>query len=791
MHTATRFAVAFALLSILGGSQNAAAQTATVTATPTVTLTPTPQPTITGKRNAANKLLEPKGLEGVAFRIDANGRPTACKGCTLNYRRFDAASYDAATAVTANKVTGEYRFQNLTRSGFYCIQTTAADGYSNEYCAWLSAVNGQFRQCFATANAQSQACLTIQPGTPEGTWAGISAGDIYWDSSSGTLYRFVGTVGQMTGWVAMGSGGGGGGGSGSVTLVGGSGSGAITVSGGPITSSGTLAVAMTSQAPNRVIGTTSGGGVPDAISLTMAHIPSGSSTEWFGKISDEEAGSGSKIVGSVEPEIDRLRVKAYTVATLPTGSVAKPYREAWVSDGASATDCTVGGGSTRVKCVDLTVASLGWRPLAGSGDVSGPSSSTSYGIPAFNGTGGKTLLDSGITTDAAGRLTGPNQEPSGANFIGFDLHASGSRSCASDGDANSIRWINTGTLSAPRICMCIGLVEDTGSCRILATPTATATPTKTATPTPTLTASPTKTATPTPTVTATPDGVAQNWENSAIACWGLDQSTGAVRTKKAGTCSGSACDLDDAASGTTADSATGHYIEGSAAASFAANQYLQCADGTCTALEIGSGNSFTAFATVRRTNQTATVNHLFRKMDTSAGAGWRLYAVNNTTNMTAQIGTSLGALTTLNGTSGTLALNTNTFVGFSFDNTSSSAGNVALVTLAGGSTNDVVTSAGNQADIGDSNQAFSLSFGGGEEWRGQIDLACIYPKVLTAAQLCRICSCGMDGTTGLRDSTGTVASCTCSGSSYATDGRRTTDCGSCSLTGVACDAAAP
>ncbi len=56
---------------------------------------------------------------------------------------------------------------------------------------------------------------------------------------------------------------------------------------------------------------------------------------------------------------------SYTVATLPSGAT---YKEVWVSDGNSATDCTVGGGSTKVKCYYNGSA---WTVMSGGGSGGG------------------------------------------------------------------------------------------------------------------------------------------------------------------------------------------------------------------------------------------------------------------------------------------------------------------------------------------------------------------------------------------------------------------------------------
>jgi len=62
---------------------------------------------------------------------------------------------------------------------------------------------------------------------------------------------------------------------------------------------------------------------------------------------------------------------------------------------------------------------------------------------------------------------------------------------------------------------------------------------------------------------------------------------------------------------------------------------------------------------------------------------------------------------------------------------------------------------------------------------GELDEAACATAALSAASVCRICSCQIDG-----------SQCTCSGTAFATKGRNATDCGSCALP-ADCTAAAP
>jgi hypothetical protein len=67
----------------------------------------------------------------------------------------------------------------------------------------------------------------------------------------------------------------------------------------------------------------------------------------------------------------------------------------------------------------------------------------------------------------------------------------------------------------------------------------------------------------------------------------------------------------------------------------------------------------------------------------------------------------------------------------------------------------------------------------GRLFQGNLDECFVAPKVLAAASVCRICSCGIRGEL-----------CTCSGTAFLSTGRNATACGSCSLP-ANCSAASP
>ncbi len=95
----------------------------------------------------------------------------------------------------------------------------------------------------------------------------------------------------------------------------------------------------------------------------------------------------------------------FTVATLPSAATWANYTVT-VTDGVTAGDCTVGGGSKRVNCIsDGSVwASSGGG--SGSGDVVGPGSATDKCAARYNGTTGKIIQNSVVCFDNAGNVTG-------------------------------------------------------------------------------------------------------------------------------------------------------------------------------------------------------------------------------------------------------------------------------------------------------------------------------------------------------------------------------------------------
>lgn len=768
----TRILAALALLLLSATTLHAQAS---ATPTPTRTVTPTPIPTYTP---AADEI----GYTDSAFRADATSRMFACKdGCTAQYRKMGSASY--STAVGVNRITGEYRFRDLTDSGFYCVKLTARDGWNDESCLWIDVMDGQYRRCFVSNNTQLRACETRQAGTPEGTWVGKSTGDTYLNTSNGDWWVFKGTVGQRTGWQLLGTGGGGGGGSGSVVSVNAASSTSLlTFSGGPITSSGTFDLDWTTQAAHKVVGTVGSSAKPSAVSLVLGHLPTLNSSELATKLSDE-TGSGL-VVYSNNPALTGPILQALNVSALPSAS-GTDGRQYIVLDGTSATDCTVGGGSSRVLCRDNGAS---WGSIGGAGNVSGTGTADNRAKRSV-GSDGLSIEDSAVTISDAGQISSPTQEPAAANHIGMLKGTSGSRTCASDGHTDHIRLINAGTTGNPRACLCYGTVQalcfptptpTSTSAGLTPTPTVTITPTATATATATRTATPTPTATltPTPSPTATGAGTIQaapDFRSEAVACWGVDESSG-TRAKTGGTCSSTNCDLDQSA-GTAVQDAT-NFREGTASLDVQSNSAKRgCAGATCTALQITTSVSFAARHRPDTLAGNAGRHILTRK---SGNEGYEVTTKGTTGDgFTCGFGWATGSA--FGGSiSGTLIADRWTAIGCLF-NGAGGAGNSIAQSFTNGNAGSA--SGGHNPLSSATTVDFNLGSSSGSASTGNLDDICVYGGVLSAASFCKIARCGNDGKACKCDSGTPTDYRTCSSNADCrVDGNTTGICtaGSCS-----------
>lgn len=202
-----------------GGPTPTATPTATRTATPTPTrtATPTPTPTVTGTGVTPTRTPTPTPTRtptpqatstpgavveviDYAFRTDTSGRAFACGDCTITTRAASGLQIAQGSVVSA-RLTGRFRRRALDTSGHYCTRVTARDGWSEETCEWIT-VRYSDHECFFADAPSGRCCTWWTQSTPEGVLTGQGKCDRAFDTVTGTRYRFNGTAGQNTGWVA-------------------------------------------------------------------------------------------------------------------------------------------------------------------------------------------------------------------------------------------------------------------------------------------------------------------------------------------------------------------------------------------------------------------------------------------------------------------------------------------------------------------------------------------------------------------------------------------------------------
>ena len=257
-----------------------------------------------------------------------------------------------------------------------------------------------------------------------------------------------------------------------------------------------------------------------------------------------------------------------------------------------------------------------------------------------------------------------------------------------------------------------------------------------------------------------------NWEGSFAAIYRLEESSGTRINDTTATC-GTACDLTPVNS--PAQTAT--HVEGSFANTFTETTHdaLSCTGAGCDPAR--PSTSFTASGYFYRTAASA---QDYMMVNTDDGAhGWRM-DVNSSQNVSCVVRDAGGGVTAT-ASNGTLALNTWRFASCRFDNATDT------ITVGAAGFNSYATATQDSmvqdttAPVALSETTTNLAF------EGHMDMVSIAPgKVLTDAQLCRLCSCGIAG-----DEFG----CMCHGTSYTNTGNNVAKCGTCTL--PACNAAAP
>ena len=178
---------------------------------------------------------------------------------------------------------------------------------------------------------------------------------------------------------------------GTVTSVAASAGTGISISGSPITASGTLTI--TNTAPDQTVVLTAGTGISTSgtyPNFTVTNSDRGSSQNIFKNIA--VSGQSTVIADSNDDTLNIANgtgISVTTNATTDTLTITNTAPDQTVA-------LTAGTGiSVTGTYPSFTITNT----AASTGDVTGPASSTDNAIPRFNGTGGKTLKNSGITID--------------------------------------------------------------------------------------------------------------------------------------------------------------------------------------------------------------------------------------------------------------------------------------------------------------------------------------------------------------------------------------------------------
>jgi fibronectin-binding autotransporter adhesin len=290
-----------------------------------------------------------------------------------------------------------------------------------------------------------------------------ATGDLYYRNSSGALARLgIGTTGQvltvaagLPSWAAGGSG------SGTVTSVALTGiSGIITISGSPITTSGTLALALATQTANYVFAgpTTGSAATPTFRALVAADIPSLSGTYLplaGGTMSGNIAMGGGNISGggtftattlagtlSTAAQTNITSVGTLTGGTASTGFVVGGVTADFGSDAKG--DTYTNGGSSNV-ITRLAIGTTGQCYIVASGLPSWGSCGSGSGL-----TVGTTTIASGasgcVLYETSGSVLGCNSQfttnGSGTSFILIPTSTSASVSMTTGTATNSSQTLS-------------------------------------------------------------------------------------------------------------------------------------------------------------------------------------------------------------------------------------------------------------------------------------------------------------------------------------------------------------
>jgi hypothetical protein len=268
---------------------------------------------------------------------------------------------------------------------------------------------------------------------------------------------------------------------------------------------------------------------------------------------------------------------------------------------------------------------------------------------------------------------------------------------------------------------------------------------------------------------------AEDWSASFVAWWAFEESAGSAALANDSTSCGTAgtdCDLTD--SGTVGRDTT-NYQEGSQSATFASSDYFSCQDSTCDELDaIGSGESLTFGCWWRSGNDST--QQIIDNWDGSGGGrgGYKADRDSNNDRATCYVRDTNSEYNILTQNNSMPA--DDSWIHYVCQMTDDGTG--SFRTYINGEENSNLTTT--TPEIGADGEDFFLGSQNGSTpfMLGELDECFVIFDYLTAAEVCRVCSCQIDGSL-----------CTCDGTSYNDAGRNSSDCGSCTLPD--CNAAAP
>jgi len=246
-----------------------------------------------------------------------------------------------------------------------------------------------------------------------------------------------------------------------------------------------------------------------------------------------------------------------------------------------------------------------------------------------------------------------------------------------------------------------------------------------------------------------------------VAVWLMEEATSATRDNEAAASCGSNCDLSN--SGSVEQDGT-NYKEGTYSAHFTESDSdtLNCNHSTtCTGLDISPSQSFLAWV---RLDNTAENLGFIDTLAASSGFEF-IFGGSSSNSFECKVGDGADNVTA------TGSVNQSATTWYHAACVMDGSGNSIQIYTDGGTDGSAVTQQG-VGNIGES--IFELAQDDGNLLDGNLDEVAVIDQALSAAEVCHICSCGVDGS--LCTATGTSPSC-----SYDDTGRNATDCSSCTL----------